>query len=76
MKGKYHLTLMRSPVVKRHTLPESGLCRIFTVDATAMKTGWGRALDKVYDEIAASLHGVRDLIVAASYCTPEKAAVP
>ena len=39
----------------------------FTLDATAMKTGWGLALDKVYDEIAASLHGVCDLIVAASH---------
>lgn len=45
----------------------NGALGVFTVDATAMKTGWGLALDQVYNEIAASLHGVCDLLVAASH---------
>jgi|SRR5438034_4451790 len=38
----------------------------FCQDPAEMKGGWGLALDRVYDEIAASLWGVRDLISAAS----------
>ena len=45
----------------------NGALGVFTLDATAMRTGWGLALDKVYDEIAASLHEGCDLIVAASH---------
>ena len=40
---------------------------IFTLDAAAMKNGWGLALDIVYDEVALSLQRVRNLIVAVSH---------
>lgn len=36
--------------------------QVFALDATAMKAGWGLALDTVYDKIAVSLRSTRDLI--------------
>ncbi len=38
----------------------------FSLDPTEMKRGWGLALDRVYDEVVASLQGVHDLISATT----------
>ena len=41
--------------------------RVFDLETTSMMSGWGLALDRVYDEVTASLRGVRHLISAACH---------
>ena len=47
---------------KEREMKIAAACEVFGIDGTAMVTGWGYAIDAVYDQLSSDLSAIAQLI--------------